>query len=115
MALKLHPLGKDKAYFYEVRPYILRNNLNTDNLNIPLILYGSGWVDEKYGFMRFCGEKVKAFNPDSFLNLSNSRCLKLYTLFSGEFGGEVAFLDADGFAISYGFHNDRYLGNDGIQ
>ena len=42
VALKLHPLGKEKVYFYEARPYILRNNPNADSLNIPLILYGSG-------------------------------------------------------------------------
>ena len=41
----------EKVYFYEARPYILRNNPNADSLNIPLILYGSGWVDEQYGFM----------------------------------------------------------------
>ena len=71
VALKLHPLGKDKAYFYEVRPYILRNNLNTDNLNIPLILYGSGWVDEIIGFMRFCGEKEIDGNDKTGMILSN--------------------------------------------
>lgn len=71
VALKLHPLGKEKVYFYEARPYILRNNPNADSLNIPLVLYGSGWVDEKYGFMRFCGEREIDGNDKTGMILSN--------------------------------------------
>lgn len=71
VALKLHPLGKEKVYFYEARPYILRNNPNADSLNIPLILYGSGWVDEQYGFMRFCGEREIDGNDKTGMILSN--------------------------------------------
>ena len=71
VALKLHPLGKEKVYFYEARPYILRNNPNVDSLNIPLVLYGSGWVDEQYGFMRFCGEREIDGNDKTGMILSN--------------------------------------------
>lgn len=71
VALKLRPLGKEKVYFYEDRPYILRNNPDADSLNIPLILYGSGWVDEQYGFMRFCGEREIDGNDKNGMILSN--------------------------------------------
>lgn len=71
VVLKLHPLGKDKVYFYEDRPYILRNNPDADSLNIPLILYGSGWVEEQYGFMRFCGEREIDGNNKNGMILSN--------------------------------------------
>lgn len=71
VVLKLHPLGKEKVYFYEARPYILRNNPNVDSLNIPLVLYGSGWVDEQYGFMRFCGEREIDGNDKTGMILSN--------------------------------------------
>lgn len=71
VVLKLHPLGKEKVYFYEDRPYILRNNPDADSLNIPLILYGSGWVDEQYGFMRFCGEREIDGNDKNGMILSN--------------------------------------------
>lgn len=69
--LKLRPLGKEKVYFYESRPYLLRNYLKADSLNIPLILYGSGWVDEKYGLMRFCGEREIDGNDKTGMILSN--------------------------------------------
>lgn len=36
VALKLHPLGKENVYFYEARPYILRNNPNADSLNVSI-------------------------------------------------------------------------------
>lgn len=51
--------------------YILRNNPNADSLNIPLVLYGSGWVDEQYGFMRFCGEREIDGNDKTGMILSN--------------------------------------------
>lgn len=42
-------------YFYHTRPFKL-NAFKEDEF-IPLLLLGSGWYDEKYNILRFCGER----------------------------------------------------------
>ena len=60
--VKLHAVGKSKTYFYNVRPFTFKAVEKKDSLNIPLLLYGSGWVDERYDIIRFCGERE--IDPD---------------------------------------------------
>lgn len=59
---KLRPVGEHKTYFYNARPFTFKEIEEKDSLNIPLLLYGSGWVDERFGMIRFCGEKE--IDPD---------------------------------------------------
>lgn len=54
--LPLHAIANSSRYFYDGRPYVLKMNANTDRITIPLIFYGSGWMD-KSGMMRLCGER----------------------------------------------------------
>lgn len=61
MTLKLRPLETDaKQYMYASRPFKL--NEFKSGVDIPLVLYGSFWYDERIGGPRFCG--VKEIDPD---------------------------------------------------
>ena len=55
--LKLKPLKApniDKlSYSYESRPFVV--DKFEEGKFIPLVFFGSYWLDEKYGFFRFCG------------------------------------------------------------
>ena len=55
--LKLKPLkapNSDKlSYSYESRPFVV--DKFEEGKFIPLVFFGSYWLDEKYGFFRFCG------------------------------------------------------------
>ena len=55
--LKLKPLkapNSDKlSYSYESRPFVV--DKFEEEKFIPLVFFGSYWLDEKYGFFRFCG------------------------------------------------------------
>lgn len=46
-----------KTYLYRPRPFEFAATQIKESIEIPLILYASAWVDEKYKFIRFCGEK----------------------------------------------------------
>lgn len=60
-SFKLHPLyvpGNPKPrYFYQARPFKPSALKNTEDDFLPLLLYGSGWVDDSVGAIRFCGER----------------------------------------------------------
>ena len=45
------------TYFYRPRPFKFNATEIKESLEIPLVLYASAWVDEKYKIIRFCGEK----------------------------------------------------------
>jgi hypothetical protein len=55
--LKLKPLkaskGDELSYNYESRPFVV--DKFEEGKFIPLVFFGSYWVDEEYGFLRFCG------------------------------------------------------------
>ena len=55
--LKLKPLKAPKSdklsYSYESRPFVV--DKFEEGKFIPLVFFGSYWLDEKYGFFRFCG------------------------------------------------------------
>ena len=55
--LQLKPVEKYHSYIYYPRPFKIQATKATDHFKIPLILYGSAWLDKKYDFIRFCGEK----------------------------------------------------------
>lgn len=57
--LKLKPVGKQQIYFYVPRPFQLKAVSKGEQMTIPLLLYGSGWVDTSVQgreFIRCCGE-----------------------------------------------------------
>lgn len=57
--LKLKPVGKQQIYFYVPRPFQLKTVSKGEQMQIPLLLYGSGWVDTSVQgreLIRFCGE-----------------------------------------------------------
>ena len=57
--LKLKPVGKQRIYFYTPRPFRLDAVSKGEQMQIPLLLYGSGWVDTSVQgreLIRFCGE-----------------------------------------------------------
>lgn len=57
--LKLKPLKDPKSdmqfYHYESRPFTF--DKFEEGKFIPLVFFASFWVDEKFGFFRFCGAK----------------------------------------------------------
>ncbi|MDE6268369.1 MAG: DUF5041 domain-containing protein [Muribaculaceae bacterium] len=62
VSLKMEPLYHDndsvngeKFYWYMPKPF--KPSELTVGKFIPLVLYGSGWYDARYGIHRFCGEK----------------------------------------------------------
>ncbi|WP_336617875.1 DUF5041 domain-containing protein [Bacteroides acidifaciens] len=57
--LKLRPVEKYHSYVYYPRPFKFQTikEGEEEHFKIPLILYGSAWLDEKYNIIRFCGEK----------------------------------------------------------
>lgn len=55
--LHLKPIEKYNSYVYYPRPFKFQPIKETNHFKIPLILYGSGWLDEKYDIIRFCGER----------------------------------------------------------
>lgn len=55
-SLKRYPAGPHSVYLYSSRPFRLDPVADTDTLDIPLVLYGSGWYDERFDMIRFCGE-----------------------------------------------------------
>lgn len=59
--VNLRPLEQDaKNYHYQSRPFKLTEF--QPNVDIPLMLYGSAWYDEKSKVHRFCGENE--IDPD---------------------------------------------------
>ena len=60
-SLKLHPLyfpgSPAPRYFYQARPFKPSTLKYTEDDFIPLLLYGSGWMEESVGAIRFCGER----------------------------------------------------------
>lgn len=54
--VKLRSVGDFKTYFYQARPFTLQPASTENKIDIPLTLYGSGWVDIKNQVIRFCGE-----------------------------------------------------------
>lgn len=54
--LKQYPTGPDSVYFYSSRPFSMEAMPDTGAVEIPLVLYGSGWYDDRYNIVRFCGE-----------------------------------------------------------
>ena len=54
--MTLYPVSEFKTYFYEARPFVYNEMDGKEELNIPLVMYGSGWYDTKYKVVRFCGE-----------------------------------------------------------
>lgn len=55
--LHLKPIEKYNSYVYYPRPFKFQPIIETNHFKIPLILYGSAWLDEKYDIIRFCGER----------------------------------------------------------
>lgn len=57
--LKLRPVEKYHSYVYYPRPFKFQTikEGEEEHFKIPLILYGSAWLDKKYNIIRFCGEK----------------------------------------------------------
>jgi len=57
--LKLKPLkspDSDKTFYhYESRPFTI-DQFEEDKF-IPLVFFASYWLDEEYGFFRFCGAR----------------------------------------------------------
>lgn len=53
--LNLKPLDDDgkKSYYYNSRPFITGEVV--PGQFIPLVFYGSGWIDTRFNVMRFCG------------------------------------------------------------
>ena len=45
------------VYMYGTRPFMPGTPDLQEPGFIPILLYGSGWVDRRYGIIRFCGEK----------------------------------------------------------
>lgn len=60
--VKLHPISEYNTYFYDVRPFTFKATEEKDTVSIPLLLYGSAWLDKKYNIIRFCGESE--IDPD---------------------------------------------------
>lgn len=54
--LKLYPISPYNRYFYRSLPFRLDAMPPSGNYSIPLVLYGSGWYDERINVLRFCGE-----------------------------------------------------------
>lgn len=55
--LKLKPVEKYHSYLYRPRPFKFQAITEAEHFKIPLVLYGSAWLDKKYDIIRFCGEK----------------------------------------------------------
>ncbi len=55
--LKLKPIEKYNHYIYYPRPFKTQEITDTEHFKIPLVLYGSAWLDKKYDVIRFCGER----------------------------------------------------------
>lgn len=61
VSLKMEPLYRDNdsvngEKFYWYLPKAFKPSELTVGKFIPLVLYGSGWYDARYGIHRFCGE-----------------------------------------------------------
>lgn len=55
--VQLRPVGEEKVYLYDPRPFKFNPASETENINIPLIMYGSYWFDARYNVIRMCGER----------------------------------------------------------
>lgn len=55
--LKLQPIEKYHSYNYHPRPFKFQTIKEEEHFKIPLVLYGSAWLDKKYNIIRFCGER----------------------------------------------------------
>ena len=55
--LKLQAIEKYHSYIYYPRLFKFQPIQDTDHLKIPLILYGSAWLDKQHDIIRFCGER----------------------------------------------------------
>lgn len=58
--MTLRPLENRNSYWYVTRPFKL--NEFESGADIPLVLYGSAWYDERLGGYRFCG--LDEIDPD---------------------------------------------------
>lgn len=54
--VKLHPVGEPKRFLYNARPFKYQAADKNDSISIPLIMYGSYWLDTKNNVIRQCGE-----------------------------------------------------------
>lgn len=54
--LKLRPVEKYHSFHYRPLPFKLQPISQQGNLKIPLLLYGSAWLDKQHNIIRFCGE-----------------------------------------------------------
>lgn len=55
--VQLRPVGEEKMYLYDPRPFKFNPASETESINIPLIMYGSYWFDARYNVIRMCGER----------------------------------------------------------
>lgn len=55
--VNLRPVGESKEYLYAPRPFKTTAIPSGDHMTIPLIMYGSYWLDTKHNIIRMCGEK----------------------------------------------------------
>lgn len=55
--VQLRPVGEEKVYLYDPRPFKFNPASETESINIPLIMYGSYWFDARYNVIRMCGER----------------------------------------------------------
>lgn len=55
--VQLRPVGEEKVYLYDPRPFKFNPAGKTDSINIPLLMYGSYWFDARYNVIRMCGER----------------------------------------------------------
>lgn len=53
----LRPVAGTRRIFYQVRPFSFAATEASERPVVPLLLYGSGWMDEAHNVIRFCGEK----------------------------------------------------------
>lgn len=56
-AVKLRPVAGSERIYYQVRPFSLAEAETSDRTVVPLLLYGSAWMDTTHNVIRFCGEK----------------------------------------------------------
>lgn len=55
--VKLRAVEGTSRIYYQVRPFSLDPVPAAVPMNVPLLLYGSAWLDRERNVMRFCGER----------------------------------------------------------
>lgn len=61
----MDPYTNQSIYIYESRPFKI--DKFEESKFVPLVLFGSFWLDKEYGYFRFCGENE--MEPDMSTNL----------------------------------------------